>query len=29
MASGDAMREVAFDETVNGRFTNRKLCGLR
>jgi hypothetical protein len=29
MASGDAMREVAFDETVNGRFTNRKLVGVR
>jgi hypothetical protein len=28
-ASGDAMREVAFDETVNGRFTNRKLVGVR
>jgi hypothetical protein len=29
MASGDAMREVAFDETTNGRFTNRKLVGVR
>jgi hypothetical protein len=29
MASGDAIREVAFDETVNGRFTNRKLVGVR
>jgi hypothetical protein len=28
-ASGDAMREVAFDETVNGRFENRKLVGVR
>jgi hypothetical protein len=29
MASGDAMREVAFDETTNGRFVNRKLVGVR
>jgi hypothetical protein len=29
MASGDAMREVAFDETTNGRFQNRKLVGVR
>ena len=28
-ASGDALREVAFEETVNGRFTNRKLVGIR
>ena len=28
-ASGDALREVAFEETVNGRYTNRKLVGVR
>jgi hypothetical protein len=27
--SGNAMREVAFNETTNGRFPNRKLVGVR
>jgi hypothetical protein len=28
-AAGDSLREIAFDEMVNGRFTNRKLMGIR
>jgi hypothetical protein len=28
-AAGDTLREIAFDEVVNGRFTNRYLVGVR